>query len=140
MKNSLLKNILNKVAKYLLQYLECYGVKFEYQIPPEFIVSIHGQTRMMERFKCNKNKIKKITQKAWGYGGSVFVPNKLKQKHKPVRGVIEYRYYFGYIFVFNVIEKNNYSLKILVTLYRHKNKKKYVKFKNHLARLSNRHR
>lgn len=134
-----LKNTATKALVPVLRYLRCLGVQFEGPIPPEFIVTFHGQTRMLERFKCDKRKIKKVIAKAWHYGGMVHVSNKVIQKYKPVRGKTDYKYYLGHVFVFNVVQKPGYLLKTLITVYKYNNKS-YVSLKNRTARLSTGHR
>lgn len=117
----------NKVAKALvpvLRYLRCLGVQFEGPLPPEFIVTYHGEERMLERFRCDKKKIKKIIAKAWHYGGKVHISQEVYKKYKSEVARTEYKYYMGHVFIFSVKRKPGYLQKILVTVYKYPNKKK----------------
>ena len=106
------------------RFFKVWGVQFETDLPPEFIVSAHAEQRLLERVRCRKDKIQKLVVKAW-YSKSVPIPKFEKTKNRT-----EYFYdrkrhnrvareCMGYVFIF-AYEYNRHPFlpqKVLVTVF-----------------------
>ena len=98
-----------------------WGVQFETDLPPEFVVSKHAEQRFTERLGCNKQKMAKITVKAWNaaepdlkkWGRKIY-----NHSFKDDAAKIQYREHMGFLFVFAVYPSRRplASQKVLVTL------------------------
>lgn len=42
-----------------------WGVEFETEMPPEFLVTEHAERRLLERMRVSKRKLKETVVKAW---------------------------------------------------------------------------
>jgi hypothetical protein len=81
------------LLKKFLRRLKYWGCEFEYNIPPEFVISDHAEQRLKERFKCGDHKLKKVTVKAW-YSNEFVDKSKIKDNGRI------YRSFNGNVFVF----------------------------------------
>lgn len=103
----------------IIKKVKAWGVIFESDLPPEFVITIHAEERMSQRIKCRRDKMIKLAMKAWESKEKldpVFLNRKEYQGQ--VRG-IEYRQLMGYVYIFNVryVAIGNYYQKRLVTVY-----------------------
>jgi len=113
---------ISKIVKgIILKNFKLWGVKFETELPPEFIITEHAHQRLLGRLKCSEEKIKKVTIKAW------FSKEKLPTTWSNKREYFdreryknsEYRILMGYLFIFDTsfIPKINAHQKRLITVY-----------------------
>lgn len=82
----------------------------------KIVITKHGKEMMMERFKCRCDKIEKIIIKA--FKSREWPNNELKLKLDVVKKKhgnddIVYKYFNGYVFIFEVSEKR----KVFITAY-----------------------
>lgn len=119
-KLSLKTRLVNKLFKIL--DIRVWGVEIEAAIPPEFLITDHASKRMLERFGCSENKIKKITVKAWFSKEKV---NKLWEYKKKLKyKTTIYKYFCGHVFVFTTKRrKDGRAQKRLITVYNPKKEK-----------------
>jgi len=78
-------------------------------------ITEHGEKRLLERFQCRDDKLKKIVIKAW-YSNECFGKDVI-DKYRVKGTCIKYRVFNGFLFVFDVVYKNSYSQKKLITVY-----------------------
>ena len=90
--------------KHIRKQLQCWGVVFESDLPPEFVVSHHAEQRLAERVGVKKDKMVKMVMKAWNAKtpnmdkwGKKLYENKFRKDGK----YIEFREMMGYLFIFN---------------------------------------
>jgi len=108
------------IIDFIKKHFKVWGVKFEVtDLPPEFIISVHAQERLIKRVGIKKEKIPKFVIRAW-YSKDVDI-KKLRYK--------KYNQFFrdqpkicremmGYVFIFAVIENERVlaNQKVLVTV------------------------
>lgn len=96
--------------------IKYWGVRFENNIPPEFIITKHAQDRMIERLGCKtRDEMVKLVMLAWWNQANLpswFMSNWARQSKK-VR--YEYRYLGKVVYVFIVSRSG--EQKTLVTIY-----------------------
>jgi len=119
-----MKKLYQKILKYfvsraiVLNRLKEWGIVFEYNLPPELIITDHADQRMKERFKCNPIKIKKIVMKAWN-SPDMIPPNYIQKFiSKQKSGKYSYKSFCGNYFIFKLIYKTRLVgyQKLLVTV------------------------
>lgn len=114
------KKFLKKIFKKELNELIIkFRVKFEDELPPQYVITKHAKGRIGQRFNVSDQKIRKITIKA--FNSKEVVPKKFtnRNKIKDYRGCI-YRMFNGVVFVFKLEKKKNlpYQVKKLITVIR----------------------
>jgi len=90
-----------------------------------FVITAHAEEKMLERFCCDKGKIKKIAIKAWRSNDKV---NKLWEYRKYREyddAIYRYKYFLGHIFVFR-LDEIKYK-KVLITVYSPKKQRELLK-------------
>ncbi len=102
----------------IIKWFKCWGVRFDSDLPPEFIITVHAEERMDERFRCNKDKVKKIIIKAWHSKDKVKKQWLNNRKYFGLVRGATYKYFMGYIFVFKVYHHEGYTQKKLITMYK----------------------
>ena len=112
------EKILNWILKFFIKDLKYWGVALETKLPPEFYITKHAEEKMLKRFGCNQEKIKKVTIKAWYSREPISEDFKFKKKLLGYKGS-QYRMFNGNIFVFQFkyVTKGGFSPKRLVTVY-----------------------
>lgn len=83
----------------------------------EFVITNHARERIIQRIKCNPNKIEKLVIKAW-YSTKEPVPASFVwyQRAKGYRNEnVKYRKFLGFMWVF---EQNHRGQKVLITMFR----------------------
>lgn len=117
--NSAMKKfIYSFLRKYIEKNYDCWGIKLEVDLPPEFIITEHADANMKLRFKCKPEKMYKIMLKAWK--SEVIMPpayiGDRTKKHE--HGI--YKMFNGFVFVFRTRynKKLGFSQKYLVTVFR----------------------
>lgn len=110
---------------YIEKNFKCWGIKYEAELPLEFVITKHANERLKQRFNCSPDKLKKIVIKSW-YSKDIMTDKlykKIRQKNKQPNIVA--RYYLGYIFVFATKRYAKYNIlqKTLITTF---NPKHYV--------------
>lgn len=109
------------LMKLIARWVKVWGVGFESDLPPEFVVSLHAEQRLIERMGCSRRKIPKVVMKAY-YGRSVPLP-KLNTKryysahHHPGKNRVA-REMMGYVFIFAYTQPRGAfpAQKVLVTV------------------------
>ena len=96
-----------------------WGLKFEDQMPPEFIVSRHAEERATERLTTSKAGVAEQTIRAWYKG--VKPPASFDVTRKPDRyryRKIAYRYHSGVVWVYGIrwVKQAGYQQKHLITI------------------------
>lgn len=98
--------------------MKYWGVKFERELPAEFIITTHAEARMVERFHCDPEKMRKIVLKAWdSQETSNYVKMKvIKEALEGRKGT--FRSFNGHVFIFETRWNKSlgYPQKILVTV------------------------
>ena len=102
------------------RYFKLWGATIETDLPPEFIITEHANRRIEERLKCNKDKVQKITVKAWN-NKEILDQKYINQKEVIYysKNNIRYKTFNGFVFVFALkfINRLGYSQKTLITVY-----------------------
>jgi len=103
------------------KYFKVWGVQFETDLPPEFVISKHAEQRFEERLGCSKDKMAKVAVKAWSapepdlkkWGRKIY-----NYSFKDNAAKIHYREHMGFLFVFAVYNKRMFlpAQKLLITL------------------------
>lgn len=109
-----------QLPTFIEKYFKVWGVGFESDLPPEFIISTHAEERMRERMKCSKDKMVKLVAKAF-YGKSVPIPKLERIKNKTHYRYDERRFakeMMGFVFVFVMAEPRHPlpRQKVLITV------------------------
>lgn len=120
----MLQTLKQKLLTKLADELKVWGVDFETNYPPEFMISAHAERRFKERVNCTKRKMMKMTVKAWK--STIEIPKtnhfqyRAKYENKPYH---VFRAYMGFIFVFRTRYRENCfePQKLLVTVFKQKN-------------------
>lgn len=115
--------LFNLFKKFFLKELKVWGVKFDFELPPEIIITNHAVIRIKERFRCNDAKIKKIVMKAWL--SELPIRERFKRKtieERMAGNKIVYKSFNGFIFVFGFKFNKylSYNQKTLITVYSYK--------------------
>lgn len=88
----------------LKKYIKLWGVKFETDLPPEFVISKHAEERLRNRVGVSKKKMSELVVKAW-HTKDVQIPKLNKREYK-AEHFYKYkrqkvcRELMGYIYVF----------------------------------------
>lgn len=114
-----MKPLIHKLAKRLIGELKYWGCEYDFNLPPEFIITEHARQRMIDRGVCKEKKIRKVVVKAWHSEETT-----LKQWNKQYNRLPHevYKSFMGYLFIF-LIKHNKrlgYTSKTLVTVYDYK--------------------
>lgn len=94
-------------------------VKYENELPPEFVITEHANERLQARVLIKPCKLRKIIVKAW-HNKQPVNPRLLdKLTRKPEYRNKHYRWFNGYIFVFSIRYNKTigFAQKILVTVF-----------------------
>jgi len=109
------------LLKILRKYFTYWGIQFEGEMYPEFIITEHARKRVEERFGCNKEKTKEIVLKAWYKGKKAeicYIHNHEQYKSKVYTNYV-YKDYQGFIFIFaRRFKSKNYAQKVLITAFK----------------------
>lgn len=101
--------------------IKCWGVALEKDIPAEFVVSAHARKRFRERVGDNltNDGIRKLTIRIY-FNGRKLTPEEARASDDVPRGLvdIQYRLWYGYVYVFGTKPRGEYSHKYLVTIYK----------------------
>lgn len=112
------------ISKTIFKWLQkrYWGVAFESQLPPEFVITNHAKQRMEKRLQyTHKHKMVELMIDAWHDGEeppATFLKEKARKPQKHFHSFV-YRYYEGYIWIWGI----QYSSlipdgqKFLVTIY-----------------------
>lgn len=106
--------------RWFKKYLKAWGVEFQSNLPPEFIVTTHAEERIVQRIGCKKDKIAKLVMKAWSSQEKISeVFENRREYGRPGQKGIFYKQFMGYVFVFQVqyIQSHDYHRKKLITVY-----------------------
>lgn len=115
------KFTIEKIRSWALAQCRVWGVGWESDLPKEFIISQHAEERLLERMTKNRDKLEKIVVRAWR--SKLAVPSNVNLPRKYERVYYRYRWFGGYLFVFQIIlAGRNYSRfqlsqKKLITVY-----------------------
>lgn len=89
----------------------------------EFQITKHGRERILKRLNCREDKVEKVTIKAWRNKDKIGEKmmrrlDKLKFEKYENKKLV-YKYFNGYIFVFDLRKsvKSNFIIKVLITIY-----------------------
>lgn len=112
----------NFLRRLIHKYCYLFGVQFEGELPPEFIITHHAKQRLAERVGVSAEKMKKITMKAWNCKDRVkkITHNRTEYFYEELHGrKIHLRSCMGYTFVFDKRYQRGlpYPQKILITVY-----------------------
>lgn len=115
-------NFKKRVVKHIVKSLDLriWGAEIELPIPSEFLITAHAEERMLQRFGCNKTKIKKVAVKAW-YSKEQVRECWIERKKATHKRCI-YKYFCGYIFVFKaeyhkMAGQAGQTQKVLITVF-----------------------
>lgn len=101
--------------------IKCWGVALEKEIPAEFVVTAHARKRFRERvqYDLTNDGIRALTIKIY-YRGRKLTPEEARASVDVPRALvdIQYRLWFGYVYVFGAKPRGEYSQKYLVTIYK----------------------
>lgn len=116
------------VKRIIKKHFKLWGVNIEpsvagEDIKPEFVITYHAHDRMLERLKCNEEKIKKVAIKSW-YSKEKVCSGLINAKEfiydndaRCANEKIHYRRLMGYIFIWKVKWVGDWPQKILITMY-----------------------
>lgn len=112
-----LSNVLFKWLK-----IRYWGVGFENDLPPEFVITNHAKLRLDKRLAYpHKNKITQLMLEAWYDGEETPDTFKKDKGHKPKKTFSRfvYKYYEGYIWIWGVNKSELIpdGQKYLITIY-----------------------
>lgn len=115
-----------KLITKLIGELKYWGIAFETDLPPEFVITNHALERINLRFKCKPTKIKRTVFKAWNHGTQPhpeFINRKLYRTGE-YKGSI-YRVFQGHVFIFKTRYDNKLGVarKTLITVHEYKSKR-----------------
>lgn len=109
------------IVQWAIQALKCkyWGLRFEEELPPEFIVSHHATLRAQERITTSKTDMAEHTIRAWYKGTQL--PDDFDTSRKPSKyryKKIAYRYHSGVVWVYGLrwIKQAGYQQKHLITI------------------------
>jgi len=116
-----------KINSLIERYSKVWGATIETNLPPEFVITDHAHRRIEERLQCNKEKVMKVTVKAWNNKETLdqrFIQEKERCRNYN-RNNIRYKTFNGFVFVFalkfiksrRLENRLGFSQKILVTVY-----------------------
>lgn len=113
------------IKRIIKKYFKIWGVKYEGDLPPEFIVTNHALDRLKYRSGTKEDKFKKIIIKAWY--SSEYLDEKFLNKQEEIqffkgkrnRSRIKYKLFNGLIFVFQLHFNGQIGVnqKKLITVY-----------------------
>lgn len=106
------KKIIKKLRSWLIPKLKYWGVAFEKNLPPEFIISDHGELRLKQRTELEEDQeMKKTIVKAWQHGET--------KRSERDKNLYETKY-AGYHFIFRKFYPpllGGFPQKMLITIY-----------------------
>lgn len=113
------ERVIKHVILLVLPQLTHFGVRYDWELPPDFVVTEHAAQRLQIRSPIAPAKLKQVVAKAWDSKQGVEVIAKYRAyAKKRAESSDQYRVFQGLIFVF-VCRYNKYlgySQKTLVTV------------------------
>src|SRR3990167_805568 len=107
------------IVKYYLQKLNIifFGVVFENEIMPEFLINDHAKERVMRRSDLQEYQVKQKAFEAWELGQDI-PKSKITTSFKYSRGFYVYRLYQDLVWIFSCRKNKDMicSQKILITV------------------------
>lgn len=117
-----MKWLKKKIFRFLK--IKYWGVGFELELPPEFIISTHADMRLRQRLVESKVDMPKLVIESWYDGENPpesFQPNmaNIDPKMRKRFPKFKYKYYGNYIFIFGVRYSRFFhdGQKTLITIY-----------------------
>lgn len=99
--NILRKNIIQYILKRLYPRVQMFGARFEWDMPPEFVITKHAHQRIQERMRVTDHKMLPIAVKAWlTPGGEKLIEQYISPNHRQKNR--KFRVFQGRIFVYKV--------------------------------------
>lgn len=124
--NTLITNMFKKLKTEVINYFyrksRLWGVVWETNKPPEFIVTAHAEERLMERLFVDKKEAGRLLIAAWFSRQEVpshFIKRKEEISRERNLGTIHYRRFDGMIWVFgkSYLPRYSQTQHTLITIY-----------------------